>query len=103
MNIVNRTVKGVHQALIDQFSKRQGSQLVKGFRYVLQDSATKKDLSFNIPFSQLVQPKQKLVMSIIFFLPREEIENSESCPRCKTLTSSNGDADIKWSVLLFQF
>jgi hypothetical protein len=88
--------KVVKQVLMDSFSNRQGSDLVRRGRYVLQDSVTSSDLNQAIPFHLVTRPGQKIVMTMVFHSGYQDKANT--CPRCATVTMSSGGQDINWYV-----
>ncbi|KAH8587904.1 hypothetical protein B0O99DRAFT_601275 [Bisporella sp. PMI_857] len=85
----------VKQVLIDSFSNRQGSGLVRDGRYVLQDIVTNSDLNPTIPFHLVTRPGQKIVMTMVFHSGYQDKANT--CPRCATVTLSSGGQDINCS------
>jgi hypothetical protein len=86
--------KVVKQVLMDSFSNRQGSDLVRDGRYVLQDSVTSSDLNPAIPFHRATRPGQRIVMTMVFHSGHQDKANT--CPRCATVTMSSGGQDINW-------
>ena len=87
--------QALRMVLYDQFSGRQGQNLISKGRYVVQDAATGRDLSPRVPFDASVRSGQTLHMAMLFHSP----EQKESvCPRCKMAVLSSSEMDIVWYV-----
>ncbi|TVY59716.1 hypothetical protein LSUE1_G008187 [Lachnellula suecica] len=84
----------LHIVLCDKFKDRPGYDLVKRRRYLFQNGANARDLSFKIQLMAAVRPGQKVNMSMILFSPQR---NANVCPGCGAITVARDDADVECS------
>ncbi|OCL09337.1 hypothetical protein AOQ84DRAFT_339092 [Glonium stellatum] len=87
------------QAVMEiRFKGKQGSMKICKMEYVLQKSATGREIDRSLSFEDAFLPGQKVVMSLIF--KRETTEQSTPtsahCPRCNAVTNQPTDFDILW-------
>ena len=87
------------QAVMEiRFQGKQGLRKICRKEYVLQESATGKEIDLSLDFDDAFLPGQRVTMSLIF--KRNSTEQSTQtmahCPRCDTLSELPTSADILW-------
>ena len=82
-----------------QFRNLQGHSKIMNKEFVLQEHATRRDISRMRPWDGAFLPGQKVEMSIIFINftdARQEI--NPSCPGCQKVCDSYSEAGMQWLV-----
>ena len=76
-----------------RFQGMQGYGMVQEKKYVMQESAAKREIERSRPWEASFLPGQKVVMSMLF---DDAQGNMTSCPRCQTPSQMSQDSDIQW-------
>lgn len=87
------------QAVMEiRFQGKQGLKKVCRKEYVLQESATGREVDFRRAFEDAILPGQKITMSLIFKRDStdQSTQNLAHCPRCDTLSEQPTDVDALW-------
>jgi hypothetical protein len=81
-----------------RFQGKQGLSKIQKKEYILQESATKTEISRSFDFSDSFLPGQKISMALVFQeKSRPELTKSQTqCPRCQMTSDAPGDVDILW-------
>lgn len=61
--------------------------------FVIQDSATKKDVNLEMEWELCFSPGQRVEMSMVFKRPTRP---TNSCPNCKADCGGSTEEDIEW-------
>jgi len=87
-----------HAVMEIRFQGKQGLRKIVKKEYVLQESATGREVDFKLDFEDAFMPGQKITMSLIFKRTSAEpsTSNSAHCPRCKAVSEQRQDADVLW-------
>ena len=79
--------------LEERFRDMQGLEKVKNKEYVLQETATRRDIDRRRRWEASFLPGQRVAMSMLF----DDVANAKSsCPRCKRPSDDRKDMDIQW-------
>jgi hypothetical protein len=87
------------QAVMEiRFQGKQGLRKICRKEYVLQESATGKEVDLSLNFEDAFLPGQKITMSLVFKRDSTEqsTQNSAHCPRCNTLSEQPINVDVLW-------
>jgi hypothetical protein len=77
-----------------RFRNIPGHSKILRREYILQDHASKRDISFQRPWEGTFLPGQRVDMSIIFDDLWEEV--GLSCPRCQHIGGNQSKGEIQW-------
>lgn len=67
--------------------------MVLNKEYVIQESATRREINRSTPWEASFLPGQKIVMSMLF---NESAGSTTSCPRCKLSSDEPQTSDVQW-------
>jgi hypothetical protein len=87
------------QAVMEiRFQGKQGLRKICRREYVLQESATGRDVDLSLDFEDAFLPGQKITMSLVFKRDSTEqsTQTSGHCPRCNTPSRQPADVDVLW-------
>jgi hypothetical protein len=77
-----------------RFRNIQGYRKIVDKDFVLQDSATKREISRKLPWEGAFLPGQRVVMSIVF---KDGPESSHTrCPGCQLTCGSSSEFGVQW-------
>ena len=76
-----------------RFPDMQGYKMVQKKEYVIQESATRREIGRSSPWEASFLPGQKVVMSMLF---NDSISSTSSCPRCRLSSDEPQDSDVQW-------
>jgi hypothetical protein len=79
-----------------RFQDVQGYLKVRNKEYVLQEHATKRELSRNRPLEVSILPGQRVEMAVIFEKRGEQILTQTTCPGCQTPSTQSQNSEIHW-------
>lgn len=79
--------------LESRFRNMQGHLMVQNKEYVIEESATRRDIDRSRPWEASFLPGQKCVMSMLF---NEPVNSTSSCPRCQLPSDRSQDSDVQW-------
>ena len=71
----------------------QGYKMVKKKEYVIQESATRREIGRSCPWEASFLPGQRVVMSMLF---NDSTSSTSSCPRCRLFSNEPQDSDVQW-------
>lgn len=75
-----------------RFRDIQGHRMVRNKEYVIQESATKREIDQTRPWEASFLPGQRIFMSMLF----NAATSKSSCPRCQTSSNEPQDSDVQW-------
>jgi hypothetical protein len=83
-----------------RFRGLQGHNMVRDRLWVIQEVATYRDISREIPWETAFLPGQRVGMDLIFRKQAlsEEETGTTSCPNCKAPSTGRHNFGVKWSV-----
>ena len=87
------------QAVMEiRFQGKQGLMKICKKEYVLQESATGKEIDWSLNFEDAFLPGQKVAMSLVFKRETtgQPTQTSVHCPRCNAVTGEPTELDILW-------
>jgi len=76
------------------FRNLQGHKKILNKDFVLQERATKRDISRDLPWERAFLPGQKIEMSMIFTDSRDD--RQQCCPGCQEECSECSEAGTQW-------
>jgi hypothetical protein len=81
-----------------RFQGKQRLLKIQKKEYVLQETATKLEISRLAEFSNAFLPGQKILMALVFKEKSnsEELKSDAQCPRCQTTSTEPANVDILW-------
>lgn len=82
-----------------RFEGIPGYEMVRQKRYVIQESATKKEITRSQIWEASFLPGQKVVMSMLF---DADTISKTSCPRCQAPSEEPKDVEVQWFVFAFK-
>jgi hypothetical protein len=87
-----------HAVLDRRFQDVQGYKKVKNKEYILQERASRREISQSCPWDGAVLPGQRVDMSLIFSSEEKETVRT-SCPSCRTESGDPQEAEVLWYVV----
>lgn len=87
------------QAVMEiRFQGKQGLKKICRKEYVLQESATGREVDLSLEFDDAILPGQKITMSLVF--KRDATDQSTQtmahCPRCNMISEQPTNTDVLW-------
>lgn len=77
-----------------QFRNRQGHRKILDKDFVLQERATRRDISRNLPWEGAFLPGQRIDMSMIFI--DSQHDKQKTCPGCQKVCDDSCEAETQW-------
>ena len=99
-NVSHDSIITCIRGLTSMYPDLQGYKMVQEKEYVIQESATRREIGRSSPWEASFLPGQRVIMSMLF---NDSTSSTSSCPSCQTSTNEPQNCEIHWSVTSSSF
>lgn len=79
-----------------RFQDVQGFSKVQNKEYVLQEHATRREVSRNRPLEVSILPGQRVEMAVVFENRERQVLTQTTCPGCQSPSTQSQNSEIHW-------